>query len=1569
MSTAVFISYARADDEDFVRRLHQDLIKHDISVWWDREAMGSRGRTFLQELRDAIEASDRVIAVIGAHSVRSSYVKVEWEHALLFCKGVLPILRQGDYDLVPSDLAMLHCIDFRKERAYEEALSELLDKLVQPVPPLGPFRTAVPALPPHFEPRREQLESIEATVLADVRRPVVVTSARQTSALRGMGGVGKSVLAAALARSTETRRAFGEGVIWLTLGKEPNLLHSLRLVGLAFDDDLNNYTSPEAAASCLSRLLADKVCLIVLDDLWDVAHLTPFRDALGPRCRLLFTSRDAGLVAAAGAVGHHLTVLSREASLRLLAQWCETEPQSLPPQAIEIADECGDLPLAIAMVGAMLRGREGRWDNVLHKLRGADLDKIARQFPNYPYPNLFRAIEVSVEALDEQVRQRYLDFAVFPEHYPLPEGAFQTLWSRDGLDEYDTQDLLDILVDRALVQRDAQRCVTLHALQFDFVRKQTADLPALHRRLLSAYRSQAHGNDWQDIEDDGYIHSRLTWHLEMAGLSEDIHALLTAETQEQQCAWWVVRETRAHTAEFLSDVAHAWRLTDGALAKLDDKLDRSLTLYRQTLYALIESSLASLAANLPCELLAAALEHDVITLPQALAYARQNAEHLGRVKALVTLLTHRSDDESGHALAEALSAARQIDDPLNRIRAFSVVVPHLPEPERDSLLLEALRLAKGSDRRRIYPDTGDYLREGALEVLAPHLPGALFPEALEVARRIWSDDTAKQKAIAHLAPYLPQALSDELIGLARAIRHETDRAAALIACMEHLPAAKEPPVLREAIRASLRYAGVSEKPSEFLSALAPHLSEELLRTVLDAALEIREEKYRALVLAAIGPALVDEQQRQAIAAALGFENQEVRAWALCALAPHLAQGNRSRIVAEALSAARGHLEGYDLAAALAELAPHLPAVDLQATLADVGAISNANARVMALLALHDVLPKRQAEGVLREALNAVRNIEDIGSRLQALSAIATRQLPALALETWREALMVVGDPGPYFFYFDEALRSVYQQLPEALFPEALQSLGASNNARFRHWALAELSPRLGPELLRMAIVITRGIGDTTARVDALSDLLPHLPTPQVNTRAQEVLALANQIQAPEEQAEALAKVSHHLPPGDREDVCRNVLEAIHDLKEQSGGEQALTALAPALPDALLARAMQLTQELPSSDGRVRAVMALSARLVVEEQLPVLRAELLAAQSIADGHARSKVFAQILDYSPESFVMEVVNAARDNLADARSMEWVLKKAVPRLKEPDRSEVVKEAWYAAVSGEYPYHLDNSYFVQWMCDLAPHLSREQLNDTLNTARKISKPDERARALIRVSACFDEPEAIAILDEAVSACDAILHTATRTAILSELAARLSPERRSELLAQARQLDDARQRVSALTCLASHLPKLDGVSALRNAIASLPQLDEDKERANALQRLTPLLPLDLVREALKTAAAMAAPQQRAEAMDALAERLPESERAEALRAGLLAALRITWEPARRRILQELAANIPEDRLIPVWIELLHAAAAQPRGGLVAKLAALAPLISKIAGARAADSVFTAIGTIGRWWP
>jgi hypothetical protein len=54
------LSYARNDDEAFVRRLHADLTCAGFDVWFDRVSMLSRQLTFHQEIRDAIAARELI---------------------------------------------------------------------------------------------------------------------------------------------------------------------------------------------------------------------------------------------------------------------------------------------------------------------------------------------------------------------------------------------------------------------------------------------------------------------------------------------------------------------------------------------------------------------------------------------------------------------------------------------------------------------------------------------------------------------------------------------------------------------------------------------------------------------------------------------------------------------------------------------------------------------------------------------------------------------------------------------------------------------------------------------------------------------------------------------------------------------------------------------------------------------------------------------------------------------------------------------------------------------------------------------------------------------------------------------------------------------------------------------------------------------------------------------------------------------------------------------------------------------------------------------------------------------
>jgi hypothetical protein len=121
----------------------------------------------------------------------------------------------------------------------------------------------------------------------------VITSAKQIAALQGMGGIGKSVLAAAFGRAISTRRAMADGIIWRSVGQDATKLtlhNNMKAVGKGFGATEKDYLDEESARENLRCVLADKVCLIILDDVWSMEQVEPFRDALGPLCRLLVTT-------------------------------------------------------------------------------------------------------------------------------------------------------------------------------------------------------------------------------------------------------------------------------------------------------------------------------------------------------------------------------------------------------------------------------------------------------------------------------------------------------------------------------------------------------------------------------------------------------------------------------------------------------------------------------------------------------------------------------------------------------------------------------------------------------------------------------------------------------------------------------------------------------------------------------------------------------------------------------------------------------------------------------------------------------------------------------------------------------------------------------------------------------------------------------------------------------------------------------------------------------------------------------------------------------------------------------
>lgn len=291
----IFLSYARGDDEPFVEQLYNDLTGRGFTVWWDRKNMPSRGNAFPKEIGDAIAATDRLLAVCGPAYRSSVICRAEMDHAHATCTIITPVLRLGDYNILPSDIAILHAVDMRESRSYEEALEELLDKLGDRTNPPA-MLLGVPALPAHYLPRTDDLDAIAQLVMADATSPTIITSEKQTAALQGMGGIGKSVIAMAFCHHCVTRRFFSDGIIWLQVGLKPNVLLLLNSVARTLNS-FHAYRIESDARVGLQRLLADKCCLIVLDDVWDAKYADPFRDIVdGTRCRLLVTTRNTQVI-------------------------------------------------------------------------------------------------------------------------------------------------------------------------------------------------------------------------------------------------------------------------------------------------------------------------------------------------------------------------------------------------------------------------------------------------------------------------------------------------------------------------------------------------------------------------------------------------------------------------------------------------------------------------------------------------------------------------------------------------------------------------------------------------------------------------------------------------------------------------------------------------------------------------------------------------------------------------------------------------------------------------------------------------------------------------------------------------------------------------------------------------------------------------------------------------------------------------------------------------------------------------------------------------------------------------
>jgi hypothetical protein len=932
-------------------------------------------------------------------------------------------------------------------------------------------------------------------------------------------------------------------------------------------------------------------------------------------------------------------------------------------------------------------------------------------------------------------------------------------------------------------------------------------------------------------------------HLEAAGLEEDLHRLLrldyvtdhfpvkSPEQRSRSNAWFSAKQAAGDTAGYLGDVALAWRLAIAASLRETERGQPSASVGMILRYALITASIGSIASNLPLALLAELVEKGVWTVDEGLTYARRVPVPHTRAQALAALVPQLPESMRESALVEALANARVTTDETARARVLVALARHLTE----ALLAETLNVAQGI--------TDEAARALALVALSPRLPEALLIEVYESSRVI-RGKTYRVNVLTALAPHVDSVrrakILDEALTIAHSIEDKTERARALMSLAAHLSTQRRRRKLRGAaleaahsiedqpIRANALAALASEVPRmrqrrkivsdvlaldflrdpwgidmialvvnpglKVLPAAAPHMAWPHLLEALQLArvYESDSRTSRAEVLAAVVPHLPWTLWEDTVDHYLHHsEDPYCRAMGLASLAPQLPEAKRLEVLDAALAATRAIREADKRASALAALAPNLSPALLGEALTATQAISDEAAQVSALATLAQCLPEVERTEVVGLALSVAQAVRDESARASVLAALAP-------------------------------------QLPQALVVQMLEATRMFVEKAPRARALAALAPQLsGGEraaALDEALKAAQAIEDKDERADVLAALAPLLSAPmRAHAMAQ---ALASSLMVSLSWAgERLAINTPHIPETGNVQILANALAAARS-EYYSPRVEVLAALAPYLPDALLAEALAFAETVRDKNARAKAFAILAPHL----SKVLMSKAIKTARAIEGEYWQARVLtslaAHLWNLRQRGKVLdEALTVAGRLHGFPRETVEVLAAVAPYLPINERRRrVLDKALKVANTID-----DETARVDAFAALAPHLPEDLRAAMLNASRAIDEPNQRTRALLIIASHLQGAERVRVLNEALEATNTIADQAARADAFAAMAPHLPQALLTKTLEATLTMGGPNERTKALVALvpltsrsATHLGRIGLVRTWEAAVSGL---------------------------------------------------------------------------------------------------------------------------------------------------
>ncbi|KAK9291467.1 hypothetical protein L1049_019415 [Liquidambar formosana] len=283
----------------------------------------------------------------------------------------------------------------------------------------------------------------------------------------GMGGVGKTTLVKEVAKQAEDHKDQFDEVVMAVVSQTPNFIKIQDEIADKLGLNFVAKSESGRARELYDRIMQKKRSLVILDDIWERVELEAIGIPSGANhkgCKIVLTSRKKDVCNRMGTQkDFSIKFLSEQEAWTLFSKMVgdSVDFPRLRSTAVEVAKECGGLPLAIAVVARALRNKDlSFWHDALNRLRKSIQEK-----------DVSLALELSYTHLEsEEAKYFFLLCSLFPEDHSI---AIEDLLKYGiGLGSFQDVDTVDEAIVRAntLVYNLKYSCLLLESHREEYVR-------------------------------------------------------------------------------------------------------------------------------------------------------------------------------------------------------------------------------------------------------------------------------------------------------------------------------------------------------------------------------------------------------------------------------------------------------------------------------------------------------------------------------------------------------------------------------------------------------------------------------------------------------------------------------------------------------------------------------------------------------------------------------------------------------------------------------------------------------------------------------------------------------------------------------------------------------------------------------------------------------------------------------------------------------------------------------------------------------------------------------------------